>query len=127
MLNLPRSWLRKILQKRDCLKPYLDYENNVRKYESSRRRINLLKTWNSTDIIPDFFKFRVPKTEIFTAADTHHKFDQKQALSRKVLLMILDNHLLPSIIFVLRNRVRNYVVSSEQRLQEKLAKLSKSR
>ena len=114
-------------QKRDCYKPYLDYENNVRKYESSRRRINLIKTCLSTDIIPDFFKFRVQKTEIFTAADTHHKFDQKQALSRKVLLMILDNHLLPSIIFVLRNRVRNYVVSSEQRLQEKLAKLSKSR
>ena len=70
-------------------------------------------------------KFRVPKTEISTAADTHHKCDQKRALSRKDLLKILDNHLLPSVIFVLRKRVRNYVVSSEQKLQGKLATISK--
>ena len=93
-------------------------------------------------MIPDFFRFCVSKTddllhqavyslplkllrsEISTAADTHQKYDQKQAASRKVLLKNLDNHLLPSVIFVLRNRLRNHIVSSEQRLWEKLAKLS---
>ena len=69
-------------------------------------------------------KFRVPKTDRNTAADTHHKCEQKRAASRKVLLKILDNHILPSVIFVLHNRVCNPVVSSEQRLQAKLAKLS---
>ena len=33
-------------------------------------------------------------------------------------------HLLPSVIFVLRNRVRNHAVNSEQRLQGNLSKLS---
>ena len=55
---------------------------------------------------------------------THKKCDQKRAACRKVLRMNLDNHLLPSVIFVLRNRFRNRMVSSEQRLQGKLAKLS---
>ena len=32
MLKLPRCWLRNILQKRDCWKPYLDYESNVCMY-----------------------------------------------------------------------------------------------
>ena len=64
------------------------------------------------------------RSEISTAADTHHKFDQKQAASRKALLRNLDNQFLPSVIFVLSNRVRNHVVNSEQRLQGKLAKLS---
>ena len=87
-------------------------------------------------------KFRVPKTDVFsdravhssqlkllrseisTSADTHHKCEQKRAASQKVLRRNLDNHLLPSVIFVLRNRVRNHVVNSEQRLQGKLAKVS---
>ena len=108
----------KSLQKRDCWKPYLDYENNVCKYESSRCRVNFLINCLSTDIIPDFLKFRVPKTNVFldkavhsfqqkllrsetsTAADTHRKCDQKRAASRKVLHKNLDNHLLPSVIFV---------------------------
>ena len=120
----------------------MDYENNVCKYENSRCRINSLKNCLSTDIIPDFLKFCVPKTDVFsnqavhlfqlkllrseisTAADTHCKCDQKRAASRKVLLKNLDNHLLPSVIFVLRNRVLNHVVNSERRLQGKLAKFS---
>ena len=64
------------------------------------------------------------RSEISTAADTHHKCDQKRAASRKVLLKNLDNHLFSSVIFVLRNRVRNHVVISEQRLQGKLGKIS---
>ena len=43
--------------------------------------------------------------------------DQKRAASTKVLLKNLDNQLLPSVIFVLRNRVRNHVVHSERRLR----------
>ena len=142
--KLSRCWLRKNLQKKDCWKPYLDYENNVCKYESIRCRKKFLKNCLSTDIIPDFLKFRVPKTdvlsdqavhsfqlkmlrsEISTAADTHHKTDQKRAASRKVLLKNRDNHLLPSVIFVLRNRVCNHAVNSERKLQRKLAKLSRS-
>ena len=95
----------------------------------------------STDITTDFLIFRVPKTdvcgdqalhsfqlkllssEISTAIDTYNNCDQNRAASEKVILKNLDNHLLPSIIFVLRNRVRNHVVSSKQRLQGKLAKL----
>ena len=80
------------MQKGDCWKPYLDYENNVCKYENSRCRINFLKTCCSTDTIPDpFSKFRDSKTDVFsdkavhsfqlkllrsetsTTADTHHK------------------------------------------------------
>ena len=64
------------------------------------------------------------RLEISTATDTQRKCDQKRAASRKVLLKNLDNHLLPSVIFVLRNRVRNHVINSERRLQGKLAKLS---
>ena len=41
--------------------------------------------------------------------------DQKRAASPKFLLKSLDNHLLLSVIFVLRNRVRNHVVNSEGR------------
>ena len=125
MVKLPRCLLRKILLKRDCWKPYLDYENNVCKYESSRCRINFLKNCLTTNIIPNFLKFCVPKTDVFsdqmvhsfqlkllrseisTAADTHRKCDQKQAAGRKILLNKLDNHLLPSVIFVLRNAVGN--------------------
>ena len=69
------------------------------------------------------FQLKLLRSEISTAVDTHNKCDQKQAASRKVLKN-LDNHLLPSVIFVLSNRVRNHVVSSEQRLQGELAKLS---
>ena len=64
------------------------------------------------------------RSETSAAADTHNKYDQKRAASQKVLLKNLDNYLLPSVIFGLRNRVGNHVVSSEQRLQRKLAKLS---
>ena len=120
----------------------MDYEKKVCKYESGRCRINFLKTRISTDILPDFLKFRAPETDVFsdqvvrsfhlillklkisTAVDTHHKCDQKQAASRKVLLKNFDNHLLPSVIFVLRNRVCKHVVSSEQRLHGELANLS---
>ena len=70
------------------------------------------------------FQLKLLRSEIFTAADTHHKCDQKRAVSRKVFLKNLDNHLFPSVNFVLRNRVRNHVVSSEQRLKAKLAKFS---
>ena len=70
------------------------------------------------------FQLNLLRSEVSTAADTHHKCDQKQAASRKVLLKNLDNHLLPSVIFVLRKPVRNHVFSSERRLQGKLAKLS---
>ena len=56
--------------------------------------------------------------------DTRINCDQKRVASRKALLKKLDNHLLPSFIFVLRNGVRNHVVSSEQRLQGNFAKLS---
>ena len=94
----------KNLQNRDCWKPCLDYENIVCKNDSSGCRIHFLITCLSTDRIPDFLKFCVPKTgvfpdqavhifqlkllisEIFSAADTHNKCDQKQAASRKVLL-----------------------------------------
>ena len=80
MLKLPRCWLRKILQKRDCWKPYLDYEKMF---------VSMKVT--DAELIPDFLKFLVPKTdvlldqgvhnfqlkfqgsEIFTAADAHHK------------------------------------------------------
>ena len=82
----------------------------------------------------NFLKIPVPKTDVFSdqavhsfqlkllrsknskASDTHHKCDQKRAAGRKVLLKNLDNLLLPSVIFVLRN----HVVYSER----KLAKLS---
>ena len=64
------------------------------------------------------------RSENSTAVDSHNKCDQKQAGSGKVFPKNLDNHLLSSVIFVLRNRLRNHVVSSEQRLQGKLAKLS---
>ena len=69
------------------------------------------------------FQLKLLRSETSTAADTHHQCDQKRTASRKVLLKNLDNHLLPTVIFVLRNRVCNHVVSSEQRLQGKLAKL----
>ena len=71
-------------------------------------------------------QLKLLSSKISTAADTHHKGEKKRAVSRKVLLKNLDNHLLTSVIFVLRNRVRNDVVSSEQPLQGKLAKLSES-
>ena len=67
------------------------------------------------------------RSETSTAADMHHKCDQKRAASRKVLLKILDNNLLSSLNLVLPNRVRNHVVSSEQILPGKLAKLSERR
>ena len=70
------------------------------------------------------FQLKLLRSEISRAFDTHHKCDQKRAASRKVLRKSLDNNLLPSVIFVLCNRVRNHVVDSEQRLQGKLAKLS---
>ena len=47
--------------------------------------------------------------ENFTAvpqSSAHYKCDQKRAASRKLLLKNLDNHLLTSVIFVWRNRVR---------------------
>ena len=46
-----------------------------------------------------------------------------ELLVGKFYLRTLEYHLLPSVIFVLRNRVRNQVVNSEQRLTEKLAKI----
>ena len=46
-----------------------------------------------------------------------------ELLVGKFYLRILEYHLLPTVIFVLRNRVRNQVVNSEQRLTEKLAKI----
>ena len=76
------------------------------------------------DPVVHSFQIKLLRLEISTAADTHRKCDQKRAASRKILLKNLDNHLLPSVIFVLRNQVRNHVVKSERRLQGKLAKIS---
>ena len=64
------------------------------------------------------------RSEVSTADDTHNKCYQNRAASRKAVLGNLDSHLLSSVIFALRNRICNYVVSFEQILQEKLVKLS---
>ena len=69
------------------------------------------------------FQLKLLRLEIFTAAKTHHICYQKPAASRKVFLKSLDNHILPSVILSLRNRVRNHIVSSEHTLQEKFNKL----
>ena len=70
------------------------------------------------------FQLQLLWSEISRAVDFNDICDQKQAASRKVLPQNLDNHLLPSVFFVLRNPVRNPAFSSEQRVQRKLAKLS---
>ena len=81
-----------------------------------------------TDVFSDpavhSFKLKSLRSEISTAAAMHHKCGQKRAASQKVLLKNSVNHLLPSVIFVLRNRVRNHAVNPQRRLQGKLAKLS---
>ena len=77
------------------------------------------------------FQLKFLRSEISTAADAQHKCNRKRAASREVLVvnlrLLVEGQLLvrlfPSVIFVLRNRVRNNVVSSEQRLQGELARL----
>ena len=70
------------------------------------------------------FQLKLLSSEISPKNDTHDLCHQKRAASRKNLFRNLDNHLMPSIIFVLGNRVRNHVVSSERRLLGKLVKFS---
>ena len=61
------------------------------------------------------FQLKLLRSKISLAADTHQNYNQKRGLY---------NHLLSSVSSVLRNRVRNHVVSTEQRLYaEKLERL----
>ena len=55
----------KELERKDCWKQYLDYKQSLIKREINKCRIDFLKKCIQTDIIPAFFKFRVPNNSCF--------------------------------------------------------------
>ena len=65
VMFLPHGPLAKELQRKDCWKQYLDYEQSLIKRERNKCWIDFLKKCIKTDIIPAFLKFRVPNNDCF--------------------------------------------------------------
>ena len=101
-----------------------------------------MKNCKNNDIIPDFFRFRIPKNEVFSDQAVHsfqlkhlrkeisraeqccRLFETKLGEDRVILRKEVKKELIPSIVYNIRKEMRDHSELFSKRLNDKLAKIS---
>ena len=134
--------MRIILRKREKWREYLEHAKCLEKLVNANLRVFFLERCLNNNLIPDFLKFRVPKTSVFSEPAVHsfqlrllkeelrharenlENVKDKVANSRRELLENLDRMWLLPVAFNLCTKYRSLIAEHKLKMLSKLEKLS---